>query len=254
MGRGPTGAQAHQKEERMRSNVGVTITVLVLSAGLALAAQPTFTSRPASFPHGAPLLPPPGDPVSLIFDDGVPENNIGLNSATTATQFAWLNLFSLAELPVEVSRIDVYFGSTGTALVGGEAIELVVWEGGNAPCTTGETYRGGQNATIGVLDDFNQYTLTTPVQVTTGPSVGLGVVDRFVVSGVTTPVWPAALDATASQGGSWVASYSTDPPVPPTLPSDGLCGTIDSFGFPGNWMIRGAGTVVPVELQHFAAE
>ena len=238
----------------MRRNFGIAIALLVASAGLAVAAQPTFTSQPAINPPAAPLIPPPGDPVNMIVDDGVLENNIGLNNTTagTASMFEWFNRFSPTEFPIEVSRVDIYWNSAYVTV--GNAIELLVFEGGDNPCATGGTIRADQNDTVAAVDTFDQYTLTTPAQVTAGPSVSLAVIDRWVVSGVDPSTYPAAIDTTASQGRSWVASWAADPPNPPQLPSDGLCGTIDSFGLPGNWLIRGAGTVVPVELQHFSAE
>jgi len=237
----------------MRRIFVVALVLLAAGAGLALADQPRLSSRPVVNPPAVAELP--GDPVNLILDDGVPENSIGLNSSTNATQFMWFNRFSPPEFPLEVARIDVYFVSgTGTNVPLGGAIDLVVYAGGDTPCTTGPTFLGGQADTIAVLDAFDQYTLTTPVQIASGPSVMLGVVGRWVVSGVTALTWPAAIDTTATQVRSFVASYSADPPSPPTLPSDGLCETINSFGFPGNWLIRGAGTVVPVELMRLTID
>lgn len=241
---------------KSRSPISYVVFLAIAAAAVALPAlaeQPAFSSRPASQVPGSPDLPPPGDPVNLILDDGVFENNIGLNSTSSATQFLWLNRFSPAEFPIEVSRIDIWWPSA--YLVGGESIELVVYEGGNDPCASGgATIVGGENRTVTAVDTFDQYLLGTPATVNVGPSVDLAVVDRWVVSGVTPPVWPAALDTTATQGRSYVASWSADPPSPPVLPSDGLCGTIDSFGFPGNWLVRGAGTVVPVELMGLSVE
>ncbi len=55
--------------------------------------------------------------------------------------------------------------------------------------------------------------------------------------------FPAALDQTATAGRSWAATYlAGDVPANPPLPGDEQWGTIDSFGFPGNWIIRGSGS------------
>jgi len=248
-----------QEDNPMKSRLSTTFVMIVASVAItvslpALAEQPTFSSRPASYAGGSPDLPPPGDPVNMILDDGVLENNIGLNSTSSATQFLWLNRFSPTEFPIEVSRIDIWWASVGTGIVGGESIELVVYEGGADPCTGATTIVGGETRTIASLDTFDQYVLATPAAVNVGPSIDLAVIDRWVVSGVTPPVWPAAIDTTATQGRSYVASWSADPPSPPVLPSDGLCGLIDSFGFAGNWLIRGTGTVVPVELMGVSVE
>jgi hypothetical protein len=237
----------------MRKVFVLLVVVLVAGVGLALAANPVFTSRPATSPPTTPIEGP-GDPVNMVLDDGVAENNIGLNGSDVAYMYEWFNRFSPVEFPIEVTRIDVYWDSAWAGVSGGEAIELVVYEGGDDPCTSGGTIRGGQNDTIAALDTFDQYLLTTPAQVTSGPSVSLGVIDRWIVSGVSALCWPSALDTDVTQGRSFVAPWSTDPPVPPALPPDNICGLIDGFGFPGNWLIRGTGTVVPVELQRLVIE
>jgi hypothetical protein len=133
----------------MRSRLSLAFVVIVASVVItvslpALAEQPTFSSRPASYVGSSPALPPPGDPVNLVLDDGVLENNIGLNSTASATQFLWLNRFSPTEFPIEVSRIDIWWASVGTGIVGGESIELVVYEGGADPCTGATTIVGGE--------------------------------------------------------------------------------------------------------------
>ncbi|MCG8459287.1 MAG: hypothetical protein MI919_23675, partial [Holophagales bacterium] len=73
----------------------------------------------------------------------------------------------------------------------------------------------------------------------------LGVVPRFIESGVTPPIAPAALDTTVSQGRSWLAVWQGDPPAAPDLPPDSLLLPIDDL-VPGNWMIRGYGSAAPV--------
>jgi hypothetical protein len=79
-----------------------------------------------------------------------------------------------------------------------------------------------------------------------GPGdVLIAVVTR--TAGINAGEFPAAIDQTASQVRSWAGIYSGDPPNPPAFPAPSLWGTIDSFGFPGNWMVRGFGSqgVVP---------
>jgi uncharacterized repeat protein (TIGR01451 family) len=95
--------------------------------------------------------------------------------------------------------------------------------------------------TVQAVPGWNTYDI---VPVTIMPASGdvlIGVIDRFVETGVTPSIYPAAMDATSSAGRSWVGSWTGDPPDPANLPSSDLYGTIDSFGIPGNWMIRGYG-------------
>jgi hypothetical protein len=73
-----------------------------------------------------------------------------------------------------------------------------------------------------------------------GPGdVLIAVVNR--TAGTDPGEFPAAIDETASQVRSWIGLYAGNPADPPVLPAPTF-GTIDSFGFPGNWMVRGAGT------------
>lgn len=89
---------------------------------------------------------------------------------------------------------------------------------------------------------FSVYTLPDPVPFSGGGDILIGVVSRFVMAGVTPPTQPAALDTGISQGRSWVATWTGDPPDPPLLPPDQSLFLIDNL-VAGNWMIRGFGTL-----------
>ena len=66
----------------------------------------------------------------------------------------------------------------------------------------------------------------------------IGVVNRYSSEGAYD--FPAGIDTSSSQERSWFGSYvSGDAPSTITYPADEQWGTIDSFGYPGNWMIRG---------------
>ena len=68
-----------------------------------------------------------------------------------------------------------------------------------------------------------------------------------------TAIYPAALDTTASRTHSWIGWYSTTTvPDPPTLPPDDTWSAIVDVGYPGNWLIRASGTVLPVEKMLFS--
>ena len=217
------------------------------TVALALDAIPASTAAQGAVPVAGPETAVP-----LVVDDGVLENSIGLNSTSSATQFLWFNRFTpnAADYPFDLTQIWVMFEATANSNVNvGDAIELDVYTDADGDPNTGATFMASFNVTVQAADGttWSVYQLTPPVTLT-GPSgdVLIGAVDRAVESGVTAPTWPAALDTTATQARSWVASYSeTDPPAPPTIPSNGLFGTIDSFGFPGNWLVRGYGVKAP---------
>src|SRR5205814_1222043 len=72
--------------------------------------------------------------------------------------------------------------------------------------------------------------------------------DTYAESGHYTPrLFPAAIDTTTTQVRSWVAGMGNGtPPDKANLGGNDTLGTIDSFGIPGNWMIRADGqTFVP---------
>ena len=59
-------------------------------------------------------------------------------------------------------------------------------------------------------------------------------------AGIAAGTFPAVIDQTATQQRSWIGlgtGATSDPPVIPPA----TFGTVDSFGFPGNWMVRGFG-------------
>jgi uncharacterized repeat protein (TIGR01451 family) len=192
----------------------------------------------------APIAPEGAIP--LIVDDGSFENSIGLNSISTANQFIWFNRFTPApaDFPFVLNQIQIIFGITANSNVNvGDAIDLVVYQDADGDPSNGATWLATYNVTVQAADGttWSIYDLTSPLLINGPGDVLIAAINRFTETGVSPPTWPAAIDTTASQLRSWVGSYSADPPDPAILPSDGLYGTIDSFGFPGNWMIRGYG-------------
>ncbi len=177
---------------------------------------------------------------ALVIDDGVAENFIG-----DGGQFIWLNRFTPAptEFPFILEEVSVIFGDNG--VTAGQDIEILVYEDtdGDGDPATGAVLLATYNETILTADQvtFNVYSLKPSVQLYGPGDVLIGVVNRSGAEG--TNDFPAALDQTNTQVRSWAATYLVgDVPVNPPLPGDEQWGTIDSFGFAGNWIIRGAGT------------
>jgi hypothetical protein len=186
-------------------------------------------------------------PVALVLDDGSREADVGF-TGVVAFQFLWFNRFDAPALPgqgFELEEIQVLF-PPGPDVVPGAAVQLVVFTDPDGDPTTGAILLTAFDDVIQVADGttFSVYPVVPPVVLPANPGdVLVGVVNRFVVSGVSPPSRPAALDTTASAGRSWVALWTGDPPDPPSLPSDDILETIDAVE-PGNWMIRAAGTPV----------
>jgi hypothetical protein len=225
----------------------------VLGLGTAVHASPTIVLRPADgpTPEAIPPLPPPGPlDVQLVLDDGVGEGSVGVTQGAGARQFLWFNRFQAPAGEFDLEQIWVLFPAD-PALAAGLAIDLVVFHDPDGDPTNGATFLAAVSETIQVVDGvtFSIYDLAPTVAIPAGGDVLLGVVNRFVTSGVSPPSFPAALDSTASQMRSWVATWSGDPPSPPALPTDGTMALVDSFpGLGGNWMIRGLGSETPSAL------
>ena len=215
----------------------VLLCVLAAAAGSVSAFQPdpaVFDSTP-----GAPVSRGFTDTVALAADDGTAETSVG-----DGGQFLWMNRFtpSPIDYPFVLERIEVVFGATNVAA--GDPVELFLWSDtdGDGDPGTGTVLMTSFTATVQVADQatFNVYELPIPVRFTVPGDVLVGVVNRGGSEGFSD--FPAALDTTSSNGISWAASWlAGDVPAVPTLPADEQWGTIDSFGLPGNWMVRASG-------------
>ncbi len=234
--------------------------VLLLIAGTAGAADPTD----ALGPGGA--APDPADPASwsierhpsipaaevptsvveLILDDGSREADVGFGT-TEAFQFLWLNQFPRApSQAIDLNEIQVLF-PPGPDVTAGNDVQLVVYLDPDSDPTNGAELLFHFIDEIQVVDGttFSVYPIDPPLRIDGPGDVLIGVVNRWVESGVSPPSRPAALDTTTSQGRSWVALWTGDPPPDPELPPDLFLDTID-FLEPGNWMIRGSATRTPI--------
>ncbi len=224
---------------------------LTLTAGSVLGADPggpdswSIDRHPAVEAVGGARAPD----ATLILDDGSREADIGFGS-TAALQFLWFNRFArpTPTLAFDLQEIQVLF-PPGPEMAVGNAIQLVVYvdSDDDGDLNTGVQLVSAFNDTIQSVDGttFSVYTVNPPVRVAAPGDILVGVVNRFVTSGVSPPSRPAALDTTTSQVRSWVAQWTGDPPASPNLPPDFLFGTID-FLEPGNWMIRAVGEDVPI--------
>jgi hypothetical protein len=186
----------------------------------------------------------PGDPVNLVLDDGSVDNNIGIGGTS---EFIFVNRFTPTEFPIQLDHVQVWF-SAGTGMAVGQTFDVYLFANtsGNTDPAVGAVYVGGQTGnTIATLDSWTDVALTTPLDFA-GPGDVVVVVVHRLIPGST--IYPAALDQTATQQRSWAGWYTTpNVPDPPTLPPDNTWTLIDAY-FPGNWLVRATGSVVPVEL------
>ncbi|MDY7092529.1 MAG: Ig-like domain-containing protein [Acidobacteriota bacterium] len=243
----------HRRPNRRPKGLRALAVLLILGLGIGLAGsaaawEGTFELRSAPTAELAPPLPPTDlFPVQLLLDDDLQEGAFGVTGAGGALQFLWFNRFTRPPGVEDFDLAEIWVLFPGVPEVSvGDPIQLVVYRDPDGDPTNGAELLAAFDETVQVADDlsFSVYSLPASVSVPAGGDVLIGVVNRFVTSGVTPPVSPATLDLTASQGRSWFALWSADPPDPPTLPGDVLTTRIDDFNpnFAGNWMIRGFGT------------
>jgi hypothetical protein len=227
--------------------VGFT-QALALPAPALTPAQPAAAvdKHPAGLPVVLSLDDQPAAPaapeaaVSLVVDDGGGEQNWAVTDPgnTVSYQFMWLNRFtpSAADIPFNLERIDVFIPS-GVNVPAGGALQLVVYQDTDSDPSNGATRLGVYDVTIQTLGGWSQYTLSTPLPITTAGDVLVAVINRYVVDGVSPVSNPASLDTTSSQSRSWMAIWSADIPNPPSLPP-----TYSMDLMTGNWLVRAYGT------------
>ena len=234
--------------------LGLTLALSqALSSGAAeetLAAAPRIELTPfATAIEATPPPPPPAIfPVQLMLDDDGAEGAIGVTVGAAARQFLWFNRFTRppgVDL-VWHDEIWVLFPQSPEIAVGAP-VQLAVYLDPDGNPANGANLLATYPAAVQAADGntFSIYPIPS-LAVSGAGDILIGVVDRFVVGGVTPPTSSAALDTTASQGRSWIAVWSADPPASPTLPPDALLTRTDDLGFPGNFMIRGFGRLPSV--------
>jgi subtilisin family serine protease len=188
--------------------------------------------------------------VSLEIDDGDAETSLGVTSGSSGVsfQFIWLNRFSpaVADFPLILEQIQVFFDGIGQGASVGDAIDLVVYRDADGNPANGATWLATYSETVKAADGTNWsvYDLDPAVTISSPGDVLIGVINRYVSSSSTPANYPAALDESASQRRSWIGWWNGDPPDPAVLPptsSFDLVDDINGSGVPGNWMIRGYG-------------
>jgi hypothetical protein len=219
----------------------VAVCMGLIAGPVAADPQPRLVqlgSNPA--PEGLPPAPwTPDAPVRLVIDDGSAENSIGLSAGG---QFVWLNVFTPGplDMPFILTTVSAIWPET---VAEGDQMEIVVWEdtdGDGDPSNADFLYSENVEVLNNDFSNWNDYELANPVTFNGPGDVVIGFVNRSGGAGYLD--YPAAIDEDNPRERSWIGAYNEDPaPDPPPLPADNLWGRIDEFGFPGNWMIRGAG-------------
>ncbi|MBK8986571.1 MAG: S8 family serine peptidase [Chloroflexi bacterium] len=186
--------------------------------------------------------PSSGQTIALTLDDGSPETSFGANGR----EFIWLNRFTPRQIdyPFALTTVQILFDATAlTGVQVGELVDIYVYQDADGNPNSGAVHVGSiHNAPVQFANgtDFSTYQFDQPLRLTGPGDVLIAVVNR--TAGIASGGYPAAMDATSSRQRSWIGLYSAGAPAdPPTIPADQDWGLVDTFGAPGNWMIRGFG-------------
>lgn len=190
----------------------------------------------------------PGSPdgtgaLEFVLDDGSAEGAFGV-AGSAARQFMWFNQFEPGlGPPYLLDEVWVLF-PPDQVLVPGDSIEIVIYADPDGDPMNGAVRLAAFSDVVQANDGstFSIYPLVPAVEVAQEGDLLIGVINRYVTSGVTPPTTPAAMDLSASQARSWVAVWSGDPPATPELDPDDLITLVDVFE-PGNFMIRAYGSL-----------
>jgi subtilisin family serine protease len=192
----------------------------------------------AGQPQGIGDAPAGNGGVALVLDDGTHENAVGLTNGGT---FVWFNRFTpTADYPFRLEELWIMFRQ-GTGINVGEIVDLYVYTDADGNPANGATHVASYTGVpVGAVDGttWTVVDLPSPLLLEGPGDVWIVAVNRTAGTGAGTFV--AAIDQTASQVRSWVGIDPGGIPNPPVFPTPTF-GTIDSFGLPGNWMLRGYG-------------
>ena len=166
-------------------------------------------------------------------DDGEAEESIGV---TGGGYMIWLNQFTVYPGAEVIDSIDLAWGQVPVGL----PTMVVVWadpnNDGNPIDAQLLTQAGPVHASNPGTGIFTTVPIPPTIVGNAGDSYFVGALAPHVIGDA-----PAALDEDEPQGRSWVASGNNLD----NLGANKLFGTIDSFGFPGNWLIRASDTPDP---------
>ncbi len=204
------------------------------------------TASKAPNPTSSFQRPTSEAPISFALDDGARETSIGFGIDNTESAALWLNRFTPPSnsYPITLNGIQIMWpdqSGTGDNLPGKTARLVVYQDADGDGNPSNATLLGQMTIIISGTEAYENY----PVNIVApGPSgdIYIGFEDLWAEAGYTPRMFPASQDTTTSQARSWIAAMGSGaPPDVNNLSNNDQLGTVDSFGLPGNWMIRATG-------------
>jgi hypothetical protein len=239
----------------MKSAMGMaSVMAMALAFSPVIAkARPTLSgigTHATAVHHTAPVRQP-ADGATYQYDDGVSEDAIGFGNGVSNIPSLWFNQFKTVAGGEAISSVSIAYGTSSDPQPGliGRKVAVCVWsdpnnDGNPSDAVLLRVVRG--TITSEGSDTFVTVTFNHPVKI--GPAGTSFFVGEETVKVQRTELYFEAIDTTNakgkadSKGKSWVAASTTGAKLNVKHPGlNDTVGTIDSFGLPGNWLIRATG-------------
>ena len=248
----------------MKSGMSVASAVALALAISPVVAQAKTTflltahGKAASVYHRVPTSPAvkvdaKSDGKSIVYkvDDGSSEDAIGFGNGTSNVPALWFNQFKTKKGGEAISSVEISYGTPSfpQSTLDGQKVTVCVWSDPDGDGTPNDAKLLGKvKGTISNsgTDTLVTYTFAKPVQV--------GAAGTSFFAGEETPaeknteLFFQSIDETDSKGNadskgvSWVSANANGGKLNIKNPGkNDTVGTIDSFGLPGNWLIRATG-------------
>lgn len=174
--------------------------------------------------------------------DGVAESAIGVNFPGSPSQAVYLNTFSLGGGDTAINQVSIAFSIADQTNLIGQGFTAVLYSDANGGTPWDGTLVWSSSGTITSLATFIDIAVPN-VNVAGNFAVGF-----FFTGTPGSSFFPAGWDDTAPVADRSYAGFTAGTlnlnDLSGSLPA-GQFGTIESFGFPGNWTITASGIPAP---------
>src|SRR5215472_9326212 len=177
-----------------------------------------------------------------MIDDGTAENGVGFGNGSQNFEALWFNQFEVFAGQTSITTVSVAWGTPffPDPSNNGTAVTIAIWSDPNGDGDPHDALLLGSVAgTIQMegTDTFIDYTFNPPVDVSGFTSFFVG--DMTPMNNGPEHFYQGLDETPPSQMRSWIAANSSGAPVDiNVVGNNDTIGTIDSFGLPGNWLVR----------------
>src|SRR5215467_7197000 len=177
-----------------------------------------------------------------MLDDGSAEDGVGFGNGAQNFESLWMNQFDVIAGQTLITTVSVAWGTPffPDPSNNGTPVTIAIWSDPNGDGDPHDALLLGSVAgTIQMegTDTFIDYTFNPPVDVSAFTSFFVG--DLTPMNNGPEHFYQGLDETPPSQMRSWIAANGDGSPVDiNVVGNNDTIGTIDSFGLPGNWLIR----------------